>query len=101
MLENPGLSVSMVARQLEYSSPQAFSRHVRCVMKMSPVEFRRMHNGEAMLQLFYDQLIVPHLHVLHDFHPVVAQPGWIACNSDVIPRGAAEAARLRHPSRDL
>jgi len=76
MLENPGLSVSAVARQLEYSSPQAFSRHVRALMQMSPVQFRRTYTGESMLRFFREELILPHVHTLRMFHPVEGPPGW-------------------------
>ena len=77
LLENAGLSVTSVARKLDYSSPQAFSRHVRCVLGMSPVRFREAYNGEMMLHKFREELILPHLLTLRMFHPATAQPGWI------------------------
>ena len=77
LLENVGLSVTAVARQLDYSSPQAFSRHVRCVCGMSPVKFRQVFNGEAMLERFRAELILPYLGVLRTFRPVTADPGWM------------------------
>jgi AraC-like DNA-binding protein len=76
LLENPGLSVSTVARQLDYSSPQAFSRHMRCVMRMSPVEFRRQYTSETMLQFFRTTLILPYRDTLRTFHPTGAYPSW-------------------------
>jgi AraC-like DNA-binding protein len=81
LLENAGLSVTAVSRQLDYSSPQAFSRHVRCLMGMSPVKFRETYNGETMLQRFREELVLPHLTTLRAFRPVAAQPGWIAKES--------------------
>jgi AraC-like DNA-binding protein len=78
LLENAGLSVTAVSRQLDYSSPQAFSRHVRCLMGMSPVKFRETYNGETMLQRFREELVLPHITTLRTFRPVTAQPGWIA-----------------------
>ena len=78
MLENAGLSVTSVARKLDYSSPQAFSRHVRCVLGISPVRFRDSHDGEKMLLRFREELVIPHLRTLRSFRPVTAQPGWIA-----------------------
>jgi AraC-like DNA-binding protein len=77
LLENAGLSVTSVARKLDYSSPQAFSRHVRCVLGMSPVRFREAYDGEKMLQRFREELILPHLTTLRTFRPATAQPGWI------------------------
>ena len=78
LLENAGLSVTNVARKLDYSSPQAFSRHVRCVLGMSPVRFREVHDGETMLRKFREELILPHLPTLRGFRPATAQPGWIS-----------------------
>lgn len=77
LLENAGLSVTSVARKLDYSSPQAFSRHVRCVLGMSPVRFREVYDGEKMLCRFREELILPHATTLRSFQPVTAQPGWI------------------------
>lgn len=77
LLENAGLSVTTVARKLDYSSPQAFSRHVRCVLGMSPVRFREAYDGEAMLRKFREELILPHVSTLRLFRPATAQPGWI------------------------
>jgi AraC-like DNA-binding protein len=78
LLENAGLSVTSVARKLDYSSPQAFSRHVRCVLGMSPVRFREAYDGEKMLRKFREELILPHVATLRSFRPVSAQPGWIS-----------------------
>lgn len=77
LLENTGLSVTSVARKLDYSSPQAFSRHVRCVLGMSPVRFREAYDGETMLRKFREELILPHVSTLRLFRPASAQPGWI------------------------
>jgi AraC-like DNA-binding protein len=77
LFENPGLSVARVANHLDYSSPQSFGRHVRTVMKMSPVRFRSMYDGQGMLQFFRTELILPHVDVLCVFRPSAAYPGWI------------------------
>jgi AraC-like DNA-binding protein len=77
LLENAGLSVTSVARKLDYSSPQAFSRHVRCVLGMSPVRFREAFDGDKMLCRFREELIIPHTSTLRSFRPATAQPGWI------------------------
>jgi AraC-like DNA-binding protein len=77
LFENPGLSVARVANHLDYSSPQSFGRHVRTVMKMSPVKFRSTYDGQGMLQLFRTELILPYADVLCTFRPSSAYPGWI------------------------
>ena len=70
LFENPGLSVTVVANELDYSSPQAFGRHLRSVLKISALEFRERYDGEGMLQLFRDELILPHLARLRLFDPL-------------------------------
>ena len=77
LFENPGLSVARVANHLDYSSPQSFGRHVRTVMKMSPVKFRSTYDGQGMLQFFRTELILPYARVLCHFRPSAAYPGWI------------------------
>ncbi|HEX9562353.1 MAG TPA: helix-turn-helix domain-containing protein [Gemmatimonadaceae bacterium] len=70
LFENPGLSVSFVSNELDYSSPQAFGRHLRAVLRMSALEFRERFDGEGMLQMFRDELILPHLSRLRAFDPL-------------------------------
>ena len=77
LFENPGLSVARVATHLDYSSPQSFGRHVRTVMKMSPVKFRSTYDGQGMLQFFRMELVLPYIDVLSTFRPSAAYPGWI------------------------
>lgn len=77
LFENPGLSVARVANHLDYSSPQSFGRHVRTVMKISPVRFRSIYDGQGMLQFFRTELILPYVAVLCVFRPSAAYPGWI------------------------
>jgi len=77
LFENPGLSVARVANHLDYSSPQSFGRHVRTVMKMSPVKFRSTFDGQGMLQFFRRELVLPYVDVLCVFRPSAAYPGWI------------------------
>src|SRR4026208_218200 len=76
LFENPGLSVARVANHLDYSSPQSFGRHVRTVMKMSPVKFRSTYDGQGMVQFFRMDLILPYVDVLSTFRPAAAFPGW-------------------------
>jgi len=77
LFENPGLSVARVANHLDYSSPQSFGRHVRTVMKMSPVKFRSTYDGQGMLQFFRTELILPYVDVLRVFRPSAGYPGWV------------------------
>jgi AraC-like DNA-binding protein len=91
LFENPGLSVARVANHLDYSSPQSFGRHVRTVMRMSPVKFRATYDGQGMLQLFRRELILPYIDVLSNFRPSAAYPGWMP---KAIPAD-------RHASREL
>ena len=77
LFENPGLSVARIANHLDYSSPQSFGRHVRTIMKMSPVKFRSTYDGQGMLQLFRTELILPYVDVLCAFRPSAAYPGWM------------------------
>ena len=77
LFENPGLSVASVANHLDYSSPQSFGRHVRTMMRISPVMFRGRYDGQGMVQYFRTQLILPYVDTLRTFHPVDAYPGWM------------------------
>ena len=91
LFENPGLSVARVANHLDYSSPQSFGRHVRTVMRMSPVRFRATYDGQGMLQFFRRELILPYTEVLCNFRPSTAYPGWMP---KTVPGD-------RHASREL
>jgi AraC-like DNA-binding protein len=70
LFENPGLSITLVANELDYSSPQAFGRHLRAVLRVSAMEFRERYDGEGMLQVFRDELVLPHVHRLRAFDPL-------------------------------
>lgn len=101
LLENPGLSVTAVSHQLDYSSPQAFSRHVRCVMHMSPVQFRRRYDGDGMLRRFREDLVLPYVATLRRFRPATAEPGWMhGSRSDEIATGALHAS-VTPPARTI
>src|SRR5437763_226914 len=77
LFENPGLSVARVANHLDYSSPQSFGRHVRTVMKMSPVRFRATYDGQGMVQFFRRELVLPYVEVLSPCRTSAAYPGWM------------------------
>jgi AraC-like DNA-binding protein len=74
LFENPGLSVTLVANELDYSSPQAFGRHLRSILRLTAMQFRERYDGEGMLQHFRDELVLPHLVRLRLFDPLVARP---------------------------
>lgn len=69
LFENPGVTVSSVANQLDYSSPQSFSRHVRGVLGMCAVEFRARYDGEGMLDCFREHLVLRFLNRWRGFDP--------------------------------
>jgi AraC-like DNA-binding protein len=69
LFENPGLSIAVAANELDYSSPQAFGRHVRSALHITATDFRERYDGEGMLQLFRDELVLPYLSNLRAFDP--------------------------------
>lgn len=70
LFENPGLSVALVSNELDYSSPQAFGRHVRSTLRVTATEFRERYDGEGMLQHFRDELVLPYVQRLRSFDPL-------------------------------
>lgn len=86
LFENAGFSVANVANHLEYSSPQSFGRHVRTVMRMSPVAFRYAFDSENMTSYFREQLVLPYADTLRKFNPVSIRPAWIRQAENFQPR---------------
>jgi AraC-like DNA-binding protein len=74
LFEDMGRTVGSVADTLDYSSPQAFGRHVRTMLGISPVTFRRTYTGLSMLDVFHRELIAPYAEKLRSFRPVVPAP---------------------------
>jgi len=74
LLENPGLSIAGASNQLDYSSAQSFGRHVKTALGITAGEFRRRHDGQAMLRRFRDELLRPHHSTLRDFRPLNGRP---------------------------
>lgn len=74
--ENPGLSIANVSNQLDYSSPQSFSRHVRTLIGLSALEFRARYDGEGMLHRFREELVLPFLEKLRRFYPLSHGTRW-------------------------
>jgi AraC-like DNA-binding protein len=86
LFENAGFSVANVANNLEYSSPQSFGRHVRIVMRMSPVQFRKSFDSEKMTTFFREELVLPYREILRTFSPVAVRPPWIRDPGNFRPR---------------
>jgi AraC-like DNA-binding protein len=74
LLENPGASIADIANKLEYSSAQSFCRHVKTIMGVTAGEFRRTHDGQAMLTRFRDELVRPHKQALMSLRPLAGNP---------------------------
>lgn len=70
LFENPGFSVANIANHLDYSSPQSFGRHVRTILGMTAVQFRRQYDGSAMLLHFRESLVLPYLNELRSLKPL-------------------------------
>lgn len=72
LFENPGFSVANIANHLDYSSPQSFGRHVRSVLGMTAVQFRRQYDGATMLLHFRESLVLPYADALRRLKPLSA-----------------------------
>jgi AraC-like DNA-binding protein len=77
LFEAAGLSVADVSYRLEYSSPQSFGRHLRAMLGVTALEFRRRFPFPVALQRFVDLLIAPYLSVWQSFHPLAAGTGGL------------------------
>lgn len=76
LFEASGLSVADVSYRLEYSSPQSFGRHLRAMLGVTALEFRRRFPFPVALERFVELLIVPYLPVWRTFHPLAAR-SWM------------------------
>ncbi|MHB1861489.1 MAG: helix-turn-helix domain-containing protein [Gemmatimonadaceae bacterium] len=83
LLENSGFSVANVADHLEFSSPQSFGRHLRTVMGMTALNFRRSYTGEKMFDMFEEQLITPYRVILAAFSPLSRLPYTRAMSQNI------------------
>ena len=77
LFENAGFSIANVANHLDYSSPQSFGRHVRMLLGITGSEFRTSYDGAGMFQKFREELVLPHISVLRELHPLAVPPGWM------------------------
>ncbi|MFQ6044810.1 MAG: helix-turn-helix transcriptional regulator [Gemmatimonadales bacterium] len=70
LLRSRGLSISDVAHQLDYSSPQSFGRHVKNSLGLTASEFRRRYSLHTAIDDFITRLIVPFRAALRTFTPL-------------------------------
>jgi AraC-like DNA-binding protein len=75
LFETAGLSVADVSYRLEYSSPQSFGRHLRAMLGLTALEFRRRYPFAVALTRFVELMLTPYLPIWRSFHPVAAG-GW-------------------------
>jgi AraC-like DNA-binding protein len=98
LCENAGFSVANVANHLDYSSPQSFGRHIRAVLGMSAVEFRRRYDGAEMFERFREELVRPYVTTLRSLRPLTPPPGWAQSSASSRPLPPARQ-RSRTPPR--
>jgi AraC-like DNA-binding protein len=70
LFETAGYSVADVAYRLEYSSPQSFGRHLRAMLGVTALEFRRRFPFATALPRFIDLMVTPHIPTWRIFHPL-------------------------------
>jgi AraC-like DNA-binding protein len=86
LFEAAGLSVADVSYRLEYSSPQSFGRHLRAMLGVTALEFRRRFPFPTALQRFVELMIVPYAEIWRTFHPLAAGAGQEVKGSAAIGR---------------
>ena len=72
LFEAAGLSVADVSYRLEYSSPQSFGRHLRAMLGVTAIEFRRRFPFPIALARFVELMILPYAGIWRSFHPLEA-----------------------------
>jgi AraC-like DNA-binding protein len=72
LFETAGLSVADVAYRLEYSSPQSFGRHLRAMLGLTALEFRRRFPFPVALERFVRLMMEPYWEIWRGFHPLAA-----------------------------
>ena len=72
LFETAGLSVADVAYRLEYSSPQSFGRHLRAMLGLTALEFRRRFPFPVALERFVALMMQPYTGIWRGFHPLAA-----------------------------
>jgi AraC-like DNA-binding protein len=72
LFEVAGLSVADVSYRLEYSSPQSFGRHLRAMLGLTALEYRRRFPFPVALARFVELMVDPYVQIWRTFHPVAA-----------------------------
>ena len=72
LFETAGLSVADVSYRLEYSSPQSFGRHLRAMLGLTALEFRRRYPFPRALSRFVEMMVDPYVVIWRTFHPIAA-----------------------------
>jgi AraC-like DNA-binding protein len=72
LFQTAGLSVADVSYRLEYSSPQSFGRHLRAMLGLTALEFRRRFPFPVALARFVELMVNPYVAIWRSFHPVAA-----------------------------
>jgi AraC-like DNA-binding protein len=72
LFEAAGLSVADVSYRLDYSSPQSFGRHLRAMLGLTALEFRRRFPFPVALARFVEVMITPYIPIWRTFHPIAA-----------------------------
>ena len=72
LFETSGLSVADVSYRLDYSSPQSFGRHLRAMLGVTAIEFRRRFPFPVALARFVELMILPYAGIWRAFHPLEA-----------------------------
>jgi AraC-like DNA-binding protein len=98
LLEDPAASIAMVAAHLEYSSSQSFGRHLQLRLQLTPSIFRRIFDGERMLEHFRTTLVLGFLPALRTFSPLVPPSITPASANGVSARIRALAMVRSRPS---
>jgi hypothetical protein len=55
---------------MEYSSPQSFGRHLRAMLGITAIEFRRRFPFPLALERFVGLMVDPYRDIWRRFHPV-------------------------------
>lgn len=66
----PKISIADVAYRLNYSSPQAFGRHVRSILRVRVSEFRAEYPFTRYMDHVRERLITPYQPILRRFDPI-------------------------------
>jgi AraC-like DNA-binding protein len=70
LFESSGLSVADVAYRLEYSSPQSFGRHLRALLGVTALEYRKRYPFPVALERFVELMVEPYREIWRNFHPM-------------------------------